>query len=799
MRFPIVAFQNNVIFNTQGKAFAFYRLPSMPYRFFPHDRKEMCVGMLEEMLSGFSGQGQFLLLWEEIDLNESGYVKNCLSGEVGKPEEELVRHARAVRAALVKGARTLRRYVLFELSFSTPVSGLQDFLNYMQMVALKAFLTARPMEIPRQLKEAALAAEQDTYARMRRFGLERATFEDLDFAIRKCSNRAGVLAPPLPSRSGGIFNAAAISSFTDGKMLEESINHVAIIDGSGNVQYQSFVFFVDIPQKMPPSGVDVFNPGALGFPFDVAIHFTITPPHQAEKKVISKRRLLRAQMDEVYKAGETPDLTEEMGLQTSQMLQAKIQAGKPLANISVCLAVSSDSLKETLSRASQLCDHFLQMNFRAVRPSAKQIEALMSFLPGAPPAAPMIECDPGYIAAIGPHFASELEDPKGFFLGWSGQTPVFWMPCRPARELNKTNAVLVTGSLGGGKSYLTKALAYFVLLNGGYVLAVDPKEEYHTFRELFGSKVRVVDLTPRGGTRLNPLVLSRDDARSKGIAMDYLTLALNAAGNEARRLAIAQALERVFAFPVQERCLVAFRNALAEVSRKSPHHAVKEEAAQGVFLLKVVEESDIGRMVFGRGESRFFDSGEKMIVLNIKEVPLPRPGVLPERFTESERQGQAVMYLLAAVARETAFGLPRPAPKMIIFDEAWVLTSISEGERLLDEVIRIGRTFNLIPVLISQNMTDINSEVIINNVGQVFCFRALSPGEVTANLRVLGADEGVVKPEVFAGLRPGLCLHRDAEGRIGWLQVDAQPPYLRQIFDTRPVGESVKEGAAAQC
>lgn len=797
MRFPIVAFENNVIFNNQGKAFAFYKLPSIPYRFFPYDRKEMCVGVLEEMLSGFSGQGQILLLWEELDINEGGYAKNCLHGGTGELGEELARHARAVRNTLVKGARTLRRYVLFELPFSTPVSGIQDFLNYMQTMALRAFLATRPVEIPRQLKEMALAAEQDVYARMRRFNLERATFEDLDFCIRKCSNRSGVLPPPLPSRSGGIFNAASISSFTDGKMLEESISHVAVLDGSGRVQHQSFVFFVDVPQTMPPSGIDIFNPSALGFPFDVAIHFTVTPPHQAEKKVSSKRRLLRAQMDEVYKAGDTPDLTEEMGLQTSQVLQAKIQSGKPLASMSVCLAVSSDSLKEVSSRASQLCDHFLQMNFRAVRPSAKQIEALFSFVPGAPPAAPMTECDPGFIASIGPHFASELGDPKGFFLGWSGQTPIFWAPCRPARELNKTNAVLVTGSLGGGKSYLSKALAYFVLLNGGYVLAIDPKEEYHTFQKLFGDRVRTVDLTPRGGAALNPFVLSRDDARAKGIAMDYLTLALNAAGNEARRLAIAQALERVFTSPVQERCLAAFRAALMQVSKESPHHAVKEEAAQGVFLLKVVEESDIGRMVFGKGESRFFDSGEKMIVLNIKEIPRPRPGAPAEKYTESERQGQAIIYLLAAVAREAAFGLPRPIPKMLIFDEVWVLTSISEGERLLDEVIRIGRTFNLIPALISQNMTDIGSEAIINNVGQIFCFRASSPLEVEANLRVLGADTGVIKPETFAGLRPGQCLHRDAEGRIGWLQVDVQPPYLRQVFDTRPDAELAGKGVTS--
>jgi len=799
VRFPIVAFYKNIVFTVQGRTYAFYRLPSVPYRFFPLERKEMCVGTFEEMLLGFSGRGQVLLLWEEMGIDEGGYARLCLQGRRAGFTDEFLRHVRAARASLFRGARRLRRFVLFELTTSRSVSDFREFLHYLRDAALKAVLAVRPMEPPPQLRAAAVSAERDLFSRLRRFGIERADFADLDFAVRKCAGRVGVLPPPLPEREGGVFTPAAVAAFTDGGVLEEHLNYVAVSDGSGKKHYQAFVFFVDFPKRMPEWGTDVFNPDPLGFPFDVVIHFTILPPHVAAKRVDLKQRLLQAQVDEAYKAGEGVGVYEELGLRDGRSLQAKIEAGKPLASASVCLAVSSFDLGEASSRASQLCEHFLQMNFRAVRPSAKQLDALFSFLPGAPPAAPAVECDPGYIASLGPHFAFELGDARGFFLGWSGQSPVFWFPGRPAEELNKTNAVLISGSLGGGKSYLSKLLAYFTLLSGGYVLAVDPKDEYGSFGKLFGSGVRTVDLSPRGGVALNPFTLSQDEARAKGIAMDYLTLALNAAGNEPRRLALAQALERLFnLFPVAERHLENFGKMLVVVAKESPHSAVREEAGQSVFILRSLRESDIGRMVFGRSQGRIFGEETRMVVLNIKEIPRPRPGVPPERFTESERQGLAVIYLIAAVAREAAFGLPRSVLKMLVFDEAWVLASVSEGERLLDEVIRIGRTFNLIPVLITQNITDLDIPTVVNNVSQVFCFRALSSAEAEANLRILGADSEAVKPETFAGLRPGQCLFRDAEGRIGWLQVEVQPPYLGELFDTRP-SKTGTEGEKDKC
>ncbi len=790
-KFPIVAFHKNILFNSRGKSFAVYKLEAVPYRFLPEDRKCMVVGSFEEMLSGYQGTGQILILWDEIGMNEGGYFNRCVGKNLGEDLlNEMAEHTLAVRSAINDGARQLRRYILFELPNIPTLSNIQEFLGYARDLALRTFMTLRPMEIPLSFKKAAEESEKEFYSRMRRHGLSRARFSDLDFMIRKCSQRVGLLPPPLPDRPSGIMTPAAIAAFTDGHEIDERINYVVVTDGYERKHYQSFVHFVDLSRNIPAWGIDLFSAKEFAFPFDTCIHFEITAPNKALKKVDNKKRLLSAQMDEAIDAMEDVSVNAQDGIRGSRQLEQNLSEGKPLASVAISLAIGQNEAKEVNSQSGQLQSHYLGMNYRAVRPSSKQLESLMAFLPGSQPAAPKIECDPGYIAAMGPHFDYELGDPPGFFSGWAGQSPVYWAPGRSARELNKTNAIIIVGSLGGGKSVLAKLLAYFTLLAGGYVLVSDPKNEYWVFRLIssFQSITQVIDLSPRGKAALNPFILAKEEARAKSIALDYLSLALNPNNNENRQMCISQALERLYALPVDNRHMDAFSYEIALLERDDPDRDIKDEARKTVYQLQMLKQSDIGRMVYGQGQLGLFEDGQRMSVLNLSEIPRPRPHIPYERWTDSERQGIAITYLMAAITRETAFALPRDIPKLLIYDEAHVVSSTPQGEGVLDESIRMGRTYGLIPVLISQNMSDLDKPVFTNNVGQVFCFRAGSAEEAGNNLRVLGAGEGVVKPETFASLRSGQCLYRDAENRIGYLEVDVQPSQLLNVFDTNPDG-----------
>lgn len=785
-KFPIVAFYQNIIFNSNGKAFALYRLDPMPYNFFSLERKGIAVSTMEEILGSFHGQGQIFLLWDEIEMNENSYLHTNMGSSEGIFRSEIINHTKSVKEAISAGARIMRRYISMELPLNAALSTVDEFFQYSRDTVLKAMMTMRPL-LPNSIKERAIAEEKELFGRLMKYSLTRASFHDLDFIIRKSSQRMGVLPPPLPDKRETIFTPAAIAAFTDGNTIDEAVNYVTITDNVNNSHLQSFIHFVDYPENISKYGINLFQTGEFAFPFDTVIHFNILSPHIALQQTESKRRLLLGQAKEALRSGEDMGISDEKGLGVSRQLAAKLEAGKSLASISICMAVAHTDRRELSARIAQLQSNFTAKHFRVVRPSSKQLESLISFLPGSAPSAPMVQCDPGFIAALGPTFAFEVGDPRGFFLGWSGHTPVYWEPGRAARELNKTNAILISGSLGGGKSVLSKSLANFTLMNGGYVLAIDPKEEYWPFKLLYKDHVNIVDLSPRGGIALNPFLFSDVEITAQSIAQNFLIIALNATGKEGRLLAISQALERLYQMPRPERHMHNFIRCLNDVTRENPNSSIKEEAQQSAFLLESMQRTDIGRMVFGKENVKFFGDKERMVVINIKEIPRPTANTDPSRYTESERQGLALIYLISAIARETAFGLPRNAVKMLIFDEAWVMASISEGERLLDELIRIGRSYNLIPVLISQNITDLEKPVFINNSSQVFCFRALSAEETKAGLRILGADEEAVPPETFAKLQPGVCLFRDNENRVGWLQVEVKPDYLiTDIFNSKP-------------
>ncbi|GAB6179719.1 hypothetical protein JCM14036_10380 [Desulfotomaculum defluvii] len=327
-QFPIAAFYKNIIFTKSGRAFAMYRIPPRLWRFFSAERKTATVGFLSEILSGFTGRGQLLLLWQELAIDE-GDLKGCLGQNPLdlKCRDEAIRHARSARAAQSRGARIRRRFILFELSLKQHISDLQDFLMVARDTALKTLLSIRPMQIPDSIKLVAENAEQERYLNIRQYGLSRATFNDLDFTIRKVADRIGVLPPPLPERDGGVLTPAMAAAFTDGAVLDEKLDHIVVSNGNVDRHLQSFVFFVDTPEQLPPIGRNIFDPGEISFPFDVSIHFEIIPAHTAESKVDSKKRMLKGQMVEALGADESPDSDEVDGIQDSNKLKKKLKTG----------------------------------------------------------------------------------------------------------------------------------------------------------------------------------------------------------------------------------------------------------------------------------------------------------------------------------------------------------------------------------------------------------------------------------------------------------------------------------------
>ena len=140
--FPIVAFDKNILFNNKGSAYAVYRLEPSVYRFYSEDRKRMVVSSFEEMISGFSGTGQILLLWKDIGMDEGRYYNRC-AGKNQNVEvlDELANHTLAVRKTITGGARVLQRYIIFELPTNPLISEIQDISRYARDIILRTLMT----------------------------------------------------------------------------------------------------------------------------------------------------------------------------------------------------------------------------------------------------------------------------------------------------------------------------------------------------------------------------------------------------------------------------------------------------------------------------------------------------------------------------------------------------------------------------------------------------------------------------------------------------------------------------------
>lgn len=792
MKFPLIAFKGNIVINDKGEPFAIYKLKSKPYNHKVDTEKKIVTNQFEQMLWGLEGKGMLLLLNEILHVDQEEYLKNAGAVINELTHKEAYSHAESARRVISAVGRKLKRYLVHQLKTSVLEDDWKSILNEFRDSAVGLFFGTEKWAIDNKRVRSALEAEDELYKKIRYAVTGKADFNDIDFILRRNTKRVGVLPPPLPSRDGGKFTPAIISAFSDGCMFQEKSTYVEVTSGMDDIHYQSFITFPDLPKAMPEIGSEWIALLVNGVvPVDVAIHYEIIKAHKAEKQAKSRRKFLRGQIKETTKGNEDISSDEEYGYVEGRKLIGKLSAGQPLAKMSVALAIGDSDLKNARSNATNLINRYSPSGFRAVRPIGDQIKCLYSFIPGSNPAAPRIECDPGQIAAGGPTVSLEMGDSTGFLIGWSGGAPIYWKPGHAAKVLKRSNAWMITGALGGGKSLLIKLLCYLAYLAGAYLFVIDPKDnEYAAFEELF--PIKRIDLCPGGMARVNPFMLSKDPMQAKTYVEDYLSFALNAQGDkDLRTTAISQAIDVVCNYDPDKRNLFAVLDVLKEMAANNSNAPIKEESMQCYLMLERIKNSDLGQMVFGTGG---VEEVARATVVNMQGLPLPRTAEgMRQGITPNERQGLGLLYLASVMAREVAFNLPKEIVKVEVFDECWMLSKISPGIRILDEIVRMAaRSYGAIPILGTQNITDMsNLQAIQNFISYVACFRATDKNEIGANLDMIGAaedkesgDKGLYNR--FPEFESGWCVMRDALGRISEVYIDPRPQKLLNIFETSP-------------
>ncbi len=785
MSFPLTHFHNNIVFTDQQEAFAVYNLPQWPYNFLSEEQKLAVLGRFEEFLHGFTGQGQVLYLIHPIEFFEERYLSRAGIGNQSPPLlQEAHRHAREAQS-YSQTIHAWKRAVYLVLQL--PMAGwgkkpVKTFFRELRETLLEQGLSLKRQTITSKHFQEAESLERELfYQYSSTLGLSRIGYKELDHIIRRNLHRGWEMPPPLPPRKEGRFDEGMVLALGDGVVFEEKANCMKFISPEGKEHWQAMMTLVDMPKEVPELDFEwIAGLNFLPEPVDAVIHFTSTPSFEAAKRLRLKKGILKDQIREHEKGGEETSLDVDWANNEARVLESKLAAGMSLSQIGCTIAVHGPDLEQLQSAAKQVVQHFQTSYLRFVRAPGDQVKMFYSFMPGGKPASPLIECDPGYLASSGIQAGFEVGDQDGFILGHilTG-IPVLFNP-GDAMQRDFPGTTVITGILGGGKSVLKKILVYLSALKGARVFCIDPKNEDFVFQDL-PFKTRQIDISYTGGARINPLKISADPLRARDICRDYLGIILNVGDNEARALVINEALEKVYSMPEEEQNLLSVTTWLGKYSDQDQEKT--NEATRCARLLNAYKSSSLGQIVF---TNKTMDEGtEQITICNLSELPLPKKDTNTP-LTESERQAVGLLFLTAASAREVMFRTKADL-KVFACDEAWALLEITEGARLITELIRMSRSFGIIPILVTQNGSDVKEKSIRNNIGYVYCFKARDTDEIKGNAELLQVD--IKNDEIFQtfrSLETGCCVMRDPVGRVGVVNIVPLPEYLLRIFTTRP-------------
>jgi hypothetical protein len=359
-------------------------------------------------------------------------------------------------------------------------------------------------------------------------------------------------------------------------------------------------------------------------------------------------------------------------------------------------------------------------------------------------------------------------------------------------RINRSGSLAGVGGLGAGKSYAIKVIAHAELARGGRVVVMDrtASGEYVEFARVAPGQTQVVRLSEDADICLDPLVVFSGSERVR-YANGFLTLLCGSDPTDMDGATLAEAVRTVAARPGSRlKEVIAELEAMGSPEPGSDRGGqIAERAVELAWKLKNFAESDLARIAFGTGQP--VDLYADFIVLWTPGLRLPDREQLVNEYLARQLLpeqvfSQAILYLVAAIARSVAFSDPSTFAAAL-FDEAWSLTSSPQGKALLLEGIRDGRKHNAAIWLLSQHPDDIDPQ-LGELLGNRLVFRQAS-GAAEKALRFLGVNPAPHWVELLeTGLAPGQCLYRDVRDRIGRIQVEAAIPELAAAFDTNPVG-----------
>ncbi|MEV6533761.1 ATP-binding protein [Streptomyces sp. NPDC048448] len=479
------------------------------------------------------------------------------------------------------------------------------------------------------------------------------------------------------------------------------------VETEQGVGYQAHLALAECPPAVSVESADLFAQlESLEFPVDFCVDLTIVSADKARRHVQRKKT-------------ELVDQSDQYAARPTGMPASLLSAARDLGDLDARLARTSVEVEvqsvTTLcvwgpdpavcdGRARALASVLAMADYRAVRPAGMQESLFTLGLPATPRPPAVREFVQHQVsedwAMLAPLTLSECGDPDGMLLGVDldcGTTRPVLLNIADAPKADASASLAVVADPGAGKSVLQKLVTQAVVDRGGRAICIDrtPLREWATFaRSAAPGRCQVIDAAA-AGLSIDPLRMFPGRAQGTHYALSYLTLQLGigpmtVAGGVLHRAVELAALR---ARPSMQQVIVELEDMAA-----SADGTRRDAAATLVDLLRIVASNQLASMVFDPALEPVQlgdDARADLIVITTAGLTLPpreamaNPGVLKQQPLEA-LIGRAVLYLIAAISRQTAFeDVSRFCA--IAMDELWWLSSSSEGEALISEVLHDGR------------------------------------------------------------------------------------------------------------
>lgn len=529
----------------------------------------------------------------------------------------------------------------------------------------------------------------------------------------------------------------------------------------------------------------------LGFGVSLYARFRVEPSDAVRKDVGRKLQMAKDQAKNATEGGGELPIALQEQLQTATSLQHTLDREKTpwvYGRYRVVVeADTEDALRDTVQR---VIDHYRDLNIEVTWPSGDQFSLLLESQPADKIRRKDYEQRQSLsvIAAGMPTASSSAGDEIINNQGWRGpflgettsriREAVFFSPHVPIAQ-NNPPGVLITGSPGGGKSFTAFTLTCQMAMQGIWCIYIDPKADAVPMSNLEGlGNVNVFDLANGAAGLLDPFRLAEQGAEQQMMAIETIKLLLGKTDlPNAQEAALYAAVKTVAG--AAEPSLNKVVDHLLRMENGSPGHTLGE-------TLDLLRQLKYANLCFSAQKQINLRPEDGLTIVTLLGLDLP-PAELPKnQYKPSNHLAVAIMYLISTFTLALMSSKDKLHPKAIIIDEAWAITSTTEGKAMIPKIARLGRSLNTALILVSQNAGDFASEGFVNSMSTYLAFRAKSKDEVDGVIELFQLENDEFTRNTVRSLNNGECLMKDSSGRLARVQVSNWNKEWSIAFETNP-------------